>query len=80
MERRKNSRQRTLKSEKIVFNNRASVIDCTIRNLTNAGAMLLVASTVGIPDSLDLLIETRRPLQACRVTWRRKEALGVVFR
>ena len=54
--RRERDRQRTLKSGKIVFNHKTSVVDCTVRNLSDTGACLQVGSAVGIPEIFDLLI------------------------
>jgi hypothetical protein len=34
------------------------VIDCTVRNLSDGGALLLVNSLIGIPDSFDLTIDS----------------------
>jgi hypothetical protein len=65
-QRRTAPRKRTLKKGRIVFNNRRSVIDCTVRNLSDGGALLLVNSLIGIPDSFDLTIDsdstTMRPM------------------
>ena len=38
VERRQAQRTRVLKGAKIILNSHASVIDCTVRNLTNLGA------------------------------------------
>lgn len=73
-------RSRTLKSGKIVFNHRASVLDCTVRNLSDEGACLLLPSTVGIPDDFDLLIEPDKPARRCQVTWKNESRIGVTFR
>ena len=55
-ERRKVPRHRTLKAGHIAFN-RAGTIDCRVRNLSPAGACLEVASQIGIPDRLVLVVE-----------------------
>jgi hypothetical protein len=34
------------------------VIDCTVRNLSDGGALLLVNSLIGIPDSFELTIDS----------------------
>jgi hypothetical protein len=77
-EKRKIPRQRTLKGALIAFNNRSSTIDCVVRNLTPSGAMLEVASTVGIPDRFELKPE-HDDFRWCRVRWRRNDTLGVAF-
>jgi hypothetical protein len=60
VERRKLSRHRTLKAGSITFN-RASSIDCRVRNLSPAGALLEVAGQVGIPEEFVLVIESDPP-------------------
>jgi PilZ domain-containing protein len=77
-ERRKATRARTLKSGKIVLNLHASVVDCTVRNLTDHGALLLVQSPVGIPESFELVFENQAH-RDCRVVWRGANRLGVEF-
>lgn len=78
VERRKVSRRRTLKAGSIVFN-RAGGIDCRVRNLSPAGALLEVASQVGIPEEFVLVIESDHARHACRVIWRTATRLGVAF-
>ena len=55
-ERRKVPRSRTLKSGKIIVHAHTSLVDCTVRNLSSKGALLVVASLVGIPEKFDLLL------------------------
>lgn len=78
IERRKVSRHRTLKGGSITFN-RAGGIDCCVRNLSPAGALLEVASQVGIPEEFVLVIEPDRARHPCRVIWRTATRLGVTF-
>lgn len=77
-ERRKVPRHRTFKAGNIRFN-RAGSIDCRVRNLSPAGAMLEVAGQLGIPNEFELVIETDRFRQNCRVVWRTPTRLGVAF-
>ena len=56
-ERRKAPRKRTLKSACVVFNDRHSVIDCTVRNLSANGALLLLPSIVGVPNEFEVCID-----------------------
>ena len=78
-ERRRVSRHRTLKSGKIVLQSGRSVVDCTIRNLSSHGALLLVKSLAGIPEKFDLVLETSGEHHACRIAWRGADRLGVEF-
>lgn len=72
-------RRTTLKGGKIVFNAGRSTIDCTVRNLSSAGAKLQVSSVVGIPDTFDLVLDGHSK-QPCRIKWRRLKEIGVEFR
>ena len=78
-ERRRMQRTRTLKSARIVFNHSSSVIDCTVRNLTNLGAMLLVPDSLGVPETFDLMFDSVHVRRPCRVIWRTDTKLGVEF-
>ena len=78
-DRRTVARHRTLKAGSISFN-RASGIDCRIRNLSSAGACLEVASQVGIPEDFVLVVERDHLKQNCHVIWRTATRLGVEFR
>lgn len=49
--------RRVLKGGQIVFNNRRSTVDCTIRGLSEAGARIDVSSTQGLPK--DFLLSIR---------------------
>jgi hypothetical protein len=77
-EKRKVPRHRTLKAGSINFN-RASGIDCRVRNLSEIGACLEVASQVGIPNDFVLVIEHDHLKQPCHVIWRTATRMGVEF-
>ena len=66
--------KRTRKKGRIVFNNRRSVIDCTVRNLSAGVALLLVKSLVGVPDSFDLTIDSDSTTHAASVMGRRERS------
>jgi PilZ domain len=59
--------------------NRAGGISCTVRNISERGACLAVASPLGIPDDFDLIVESDRLRQSCHVAWRSEKQLGVAF-
>jgi hypothetical protein len=54
-------------------------IDCTVRNMSEGGARLRVASVIGVPDAFVLSCGTDSRRRAARVTWRRETELGVAF-
>ena len=72
-------RTRALKAAKIVFNHSSSVVDCTVRDLSAGGALLLVTSPLGIPDTFDLVFEADQSSRPARVMWRKESRLGVQF-
>lgn len=76
-DRRKIQRQRRLKTGKITFNHRSSVVDCTVRNLSDTGACLDVQSSVGIPEKFELLTEDI--IRPCAVEWVTAKRIGVSF-
>jgi len=77
-EHRQTPRRSTLKGGRIVFNSGRSTFDCTVRNLSRQGAKLQVGSSIGIPDSFDLLLPNTHT-QPCRVIWRKAKEIGVEF-
>jgi hypothetical protein len=62
-------RQRVLKGGRIVINDGFSTFQCTVRNLSETGARLKVASIVGIPDTFGLVMDDGRKF-ACTVAWK----------
>ena len=77
-ERRGTIRHRTLKGGRVVTNAGHSTYDCTVRNLSDAGARLRVTSIVGIPDDFELAMDDGRKF-TCHVAWRSETDLGVQF-
>jgi hypothetical protein len=77
MEKRNASRHRVLKGGTILFG--GGGVSCTIRNLSTTGAMLNVATPVGLPDQFTLLVQKTAEQQSCRVIWRAEKQIGVVF-
>jgi hypothetical protein len=69
------SRQRVLKRGTIEFGGGA--IDCTVRNISSAGAALDVTSPIGIPIRFNLVTEGNH--LACRIVWRKEKRIGVTF-
>jgi hypothetical protein len=70
-------RHRVLKAGSIEFN--GGVIDCTVRNISETGAALEVATPLGVPDTFWLLIPGDHARRHCRVAWRRDRRIGVAF-
>ena len=71
-------RHRVLKGGRIVFNDGFSTFECTVRNLSDSGALRRVVSVIGIPDSFQLALTDKQSFN-CTVVWRRETELGVSF-
>ena len=71
-------RKRIFKSGVIEFG--GGCIDCTVRNLSDAGAALLVASPFGIPTQFNLVIAAEGFVRPCNVVWQKNNQLGISFR
>ena len=79
-ERRQLPRHLVNKSAKIVFGDQASLIDCTVCDVTSDGACLRFATTRQLPESFELSFDSFRSTRICRVAWRKTDSLGVFFR
>jgi len=74
---RKETRQRTLLSGKLIIAAGAMTPDCVIRDLSTNGARVTVQGLVPVPDELGLLVIRDGALLECRVIWRRADQLGL---
>lgn len=72
-------RRRVLKGAQIAFNGGHSIIDCTVRELSDAGALLHVISTADVPEEFKLGILADQVHRLCKVTKRRDTQLEVAF-
>jgi hypothetical protein len=79
LERRRVQRTRVLKGANIILNNRSSLFDCTVINMTNLGSCVCLPSSIGIPNSFDLSFDRSRSSRQCRVIWRTESKLGGSF-
>ena len=80
MEKRK-ARRRVLKEGKIVYADGLCVLDCTIRDMSERGARLMIANTAGLPDTFQLY-EKSTPLPRIYpafIAWRQAKTTGVHF-
>jgi len=74
--RRGTSRLRMLKSGKILLGKAA--VPCTVRNLSDGGALLQVQSTYGLPAAFDFILDDKPP-RACKVVWLDATTVRVQF-
>ncbi len=73
------ARRRVLKAGSIVFNDRRSTMDCTVRSLGSDGASLSVSSSTGIPAEFVLLIKGEGFETKCRMVANDRQNLEVAF-
>jgi hypothetical protein len=74
-EARRSQQDRTLLGAKIIYNNRASVLDCVVRNISSFSAELTLAVPMWVPTDFELHI----PIKYCsyRAEVVRRDADGV---
>ena len=76
-ERRETSRRRVLKTGTISFEGQS--FECAVRNLSEVGACLELATPTALPDNFTLFIKTAKMMRHCHVVWRAKRRMGVKF-
>lgn len=77
-ERRRLERIRALKGARIIFNERYSALNCTIRNISAIGCKLVLETPASLPDAFSLRLADGSE-QRCAVRWRDLTTLGVEF-
>ena len=70
-------RQRLLRAATMEF--AGSAINCMVRNLSDTGAMMDVATKFDIPDRFWLVLTTDGKRFPCRVIWQKGRRIGVTF-
>ena len=78
-EQRHSDRLRAFLGAKIVFNGGNSVVDVTIRNLSETGAKIELDMPTSIPDQFELSIPAKSRSHNAEVRWRRIGSIGVQF-
>ena len=70
-------RRRAIKAGKIVFNQRNSVIECTLRNISPTGALVSVTHASSVANEFELRWDDK--VKLCTVVWRKMDQFGVQF-
>jgi hypothetical protein len=78
-ERRRIARQKSFLRGMVYFNNRRSVADCLIRDISPFGARLIFSDTITTPDTMDLYIPQKEQTLRAHVIWRVGHEVGVAF-
>ena len=77
-ERRRVQRTKIFKAAKLTLAE-CLTVDGIVRDLSNLGACLQLASTVGLPDEFDLTIDAGHTSRRCHIVWRSPSDVGVFF-
>jgi predicted small secreted protein len=77
-ERRRVQRTKIFKAAKLTLAG-CLTVDGIVRDLSNHGACLQLASTVGLPDEFDLTFDTGCTLRRCHIVWQSPNNVGVLF-
>jgi hypothetical protein len=72
-------RGRTFLAGKVISNYGQSTIDCTVRRISDTGAVIEVESVLGVPEHFHLLIPGEGEPQPCRRSWQSEKQIGLVF-
>src|SRR5882757_1288789 len=72
-------RGRTFLAGKVISNYGQSTIDCTIRRISDTGAVIEVESMLGVPEHFHLLIPGEGDPQPCKRAWQSEKQIGLVF-
>jgi len=79
LDRRKTQRMRSFKGARIVFHPNWPVIDCTVRNLSGAGACVEMQGEYNTSLEFELIFLQDNERRACRQVWRQGSRIGVAF-
>jgi diguanylate cyclase (GGDEF)-like protein len=72
-------RRRVLKAGVIIFNERRSTFDCTVKSIGSDGASIVVSNTNGVPPEFVLAIPAENFQTTCRVVAQDRQNLEVHF-
>jgi len=78
VERRKTQRMKTLKTGSVSFGV-VAIVDCTIRNMSTAGACLEFSCRPVLPRDFSMVIKPEYIRRSCRVSWQSGSRVGVEF-
>ena len=70
-------RQKVFLRAKVLFNNRQSSMDCTMRDYSPRGAHLIFSDSVTVPDAIEVEIPHKAKILPAKVSWRKSGEVGV---
>jgi hypothetical protein len=78
-DKRSTPRQRVLKAAKIITMDNSSVIDCAVRNMSDAGAQLVIEKSVKMPEEFQFFLANGDTVRDAVLAWHRGDRIGVKF-
>ena len=73
-------RQKVLKAAKIISMDNKTVLDCTVRNLSDTGAQLVIEKNVSVPDEFQFFLANGDTVRDAVLAWHRGDRVGVKFK
>jgi PilZ domain len=72
-------RARVLKGAKLVDMRNWSLVDCTVRDMSDTGARIVCGDQFAVANEFRFLLPANNTIQNARVVWRRGDLLGIEF-
>jgi hypothetical protein len=76
---RKSARARVLKGAKIVAMKQWTLVDCTVRDMSETGARIVCGDQMAVATEFRFLLPSENSIRDARVIWRRDDAIGIEF-
>lgn len=72
-------RNKVLKAGKILVPGNLGVVDCTVRDMSETGARIVVGDQAAVPREFRLVVPMDNTIRDATVKWRRGELIGIAF-
>ena len=80
LERREIGRTKVAKQARLFFSAQQGPIDCSVRDITNAGAGIRADGLNILPLNFELSFDNFHTARGCRLMWRDGDFLGAAFK
>lgn len=72
-------RLKVLKAGKILVPGNLSVVDCTIRDISDTGARVVVGDQAAVPSEFRFIVLMDNTIRDAKAVWRRGDLIGLTF-
>jgi hypothetical protein len=79
-ERRRAPRQKSLLGGKVIFDNHNCSMDCTVRNFSPEGALIVSTESYRMPQAFDFAIPLREEEFHATIVWRKGAMAGLALK